>query len=290
MDYDRGASVAEKRVGAVFESDIIVFETDGRFAIGAHGEVFHVASVVAVGIIETVLLAIGIEMSAGRFEVGALALGDLMEVDGMLSWGEIVEMKFESDSRSLIPEDNVADDFTLSIFEFHVSLGRAAGWEGNQREGQSEGETGKAFHRFDPPASRIIANPTTQFPRLGPSDDLSCSQRCGVYCEEVPEILVGKSAIMALNAVEQVAEQVPADDFQALEDKIYRTIEMYKAAREAQVVAERDAQRLRQQMQDREEELVTLRRETVRLKKEREEIRGRVEKMLQQIESIAEAS
>jgi hypothetical protein len=35
---------------------------------------------------------------------------------------------------------------------------------------------------------------------------------------------------------------------------------------------------------------VTLRRETVRLKKEREEIRARVEKMLEQIESIAEAS
>ena len=95
---------------------------------------------------------------------------------------------------------------------------------------------------------------------------------------------------MALNAVEQVAEQVPVDDFQALEDKIYRTIEMYKAARQAQAVAERDAQRVRQQMEDRDGELLTLRREMVQLKKEREEIRGRVEKMLQQIESIAEAS
>jgi predicted nucleic acid-binding Zn-ribbon protein len=95
---------------------------------------------------------------------------------------------------------------------------------------------------------------------------------------------------MALNVVEQLAEQVPADDFQALEEKIYRTIEMYKASRQAQATAERDAQRLRQQMEEREEELVRLRREAVQLKKEREEIRGRVEKMLQQIESIAEAS
>ena len=39
---------------------------------------------------------------------------------------------------------------------------------------------------------------------------------------------------MALNAVERVTEQVPVDDFQALEEKIYRTIEMYKAARQAQ--------------------------------------------------------
>jgi predicted nucleic acid-binding Zn-ribbon protein len=95
---------------------------------------------------------------------------------------------------------------------------------------------------------------------------------------------------MASNAVERLADQVPADDFQALEQKVYRTIEMYKSARQAQATAERDAQRLRQQLQDREEELVTLRRDVVQLKKEREEIRGRVEKMLEQIESIAEAS
>jgi len=95
---------------------------------------------------------------------------------------------------------------------------------------------------------------------------------------------------MALNSVEQVSEQVPADDFQALEEKVYRTIEMYKAARASQATAERDAQRLRQQMEDREEELVRLRRETVQLKKEREDIRSRVEKMLAQIESMAEAS
>jgi uncharacterized coiled-coil DUF342 family protein len=95
---------------------------------------------------------------------------------------------------------------------------------------------------------------------------------------------------MALNAVEQVAEQVPADDFQALEEKVYRTIEMYKAARQARATAERDVQRLRQQLEERNQELAALRREAVQLKKEREEIRSRVEKMLQQIESMAEAS
>lgn len=93
---------------------------------------------------------------------------------------------------------------------------------------------------------------------------------------------------MALNAVEQVADRVPADDFQLLEEKIYRTIELYKTAREAQAAAERDAQRVRQQLEERDEQLVVLRREAVQLRKEREDIRGRVEKMLQQIESIAE--
>lgn len=93
---------------------------------------------------------------------------------------------------------------------------------------------------------------------------------------------------MAVKIAEEVASQVPADDFQVLEDKVYRTIEMYKTAREGRATAERDLKRLRQQLEEREEEVETLRREMVQLRREREEIRGRVEKMLHQVESIAE--
>lgn len=93
---------------------------------------------------------------------------------------------------------------------------------------------------------------------------------------------------MALEAAEQVTEHVPADDFSALEEKVYRTIELYKAARSSQATAERDAQRLREQLDERDQQLISLRRETVQLRKEREEIRGRVEKMLERIESIEE--
>ena len=93
---------------------------------------------------------------------------------------------------------------------------------------------------------------------------------------------------MSVRAVEEVSAQVPADDFQALEEKVYRTIELYKSAREAKTVIERDVKRLRQQLEEREDEFETMRKETVRLRKEREEIRARVEKMLQQIETLAE--
>jgi septal ring factor EnvC (AmiA/AmiB activator) len=110
------------------------------------------------------------------------------------------------------------------------------------------------------------------------------------YTSESRKFLSGRRGFMALNAVERVADEVPADHFQELEEKVYRTIEMYKSARQAQASAQNDAQRLRKQLEDREQELDTLRRETVQLKKEREEIRARIEKMLAQIESIAEAS
>lgn len=93
---------------------------------------------------------------------------------------------------------------------------------------------------------------------------------------------------MSLRTVEEVSTQVPADDFQALEDKVYRTIELYKSAREARAIAERDAQRLREQLEEREEEVESMRREMVGLRKEREEIRGRIEKMLAQIDRMEE--
>jgi chromosome segregation ATPase len=93
---------------------------------------------------------------------------------------------------------------------------------------------------------------------------------------------------MAVRMADEVSPQVPSDDFQALEQKVYRTIEMYKAAREARSAAERDVQRLREQLEEREEEVEGLRREMVQLRREREEIRGRVEKMLAQIDVLAE--
>jgi hypothetical protein len=93
---------------------------------------------------------------------------------------------------------------------------------------------------------------------------------------------------MALKVVDETAAEVPADEFQALEQKVYRTIALYKAAREARAAAERDVHRLRKQLEDREEEVETLRRETVQLRKDREEVRTRVEKMLHQIDAMAE--
>jgi hypothetical protein len=93
---------------------------------------------------------------------------------------------------------------------------------------------------------------------------------------------------MSAKMVEEVSAEVPAEDFQTLEEKVYRTIELYKAAREARATAERDAQRLRDQLEEREEENEAMRRELVQLRKDREDIRARVEKMLGQMESLTQ--
>jgi chromosome segregation ATPase len=93
---------------------------------------------------------------------------------------------------------------------------------------------------------------------------------------------------MSVKSAEGVSAQVPAEDFEALEEKVYRTIELFKAAKEARAVAERDLKRLRAQLEEREEENESMRRELVQLRKDREEIRARVEKMLVQMESLSQ--
>jgi TolA-binding protein len=91
---------------------------------------------------------------------------------------------------------------------------------------------------------------------------------------------------MSVKAVRELSAEVPTDDFHALEEKVYRTIDLYKSAREARTTAERDVLRLRQQLEQREDELEQLRRDTIALRREREQVRERVEKMLHQIEAM----
>src|SRR5579871_5325151 len=79
-------------------------------------------------------------------------------------------------------------------------------------------------------------------------------------------------------------------EFPELEEKIYKAIELLKSAREGKAAAERDAGRLREQLETREEELDVLRGEMIALRKEREEVRSRVEKMLKQIDALVTES
>jgi chromosome segregation ATPase len=94
---------------------------------------------------------------------------------------------------------------------------------------------------------------------------------------------------MAVNAVVHATEPA-TDSFHSLEEKVYRTIELLKNAREAKTAVERDLARVREQLESREEELEAAKADNVTLRREREDIRERVEKLLGQIDAIAEAA
>jgi len=90
---------------------------------------------------------------------------------------------------------------------------------------------------------------------------------------------------MSANTLEAPATHSHAD-FHSLEEKILKTIELLKVERTAKATAEKASARLREQLTEREEELDSVRAELVALRREREEVRTRVEKMLGQIESL----
>jgi uncharacterized coiled-coil DUF342 family protein len=93
---------------------------------------------------------------------------------------------------------------------------------------------------------------------------------------------------MSVKAIREFSEDISGDDFQALEQKVYRTIELLREAREARLAAEREVAHVRHQTGAHHEELESLRREVVSLRREREEVRGRVEKMLKHIDSLTQ--
>jgi len=146
VDYDGGAAVAEQRMRAVAEGYVVVLELRAGVAFLIDGEVLHVAGVVAIGIVESVLPGFGVEVRAGGFEVRGIALGVLMKVDGVLAWRKIVQVKLQGDAASLLPERDGADVFALGVFEVDFGFGGAG--EGGHPENGGEGDEGKSkmFH------------------------------------------------------------------------------------------------------------------------------------------------
>src|SRR3982074_350700 len=115
---------------AVFaERDVFILSFEMRFAVRADREVGIVAVVVAFGILQPMLLAIGIEMRSRGLEVRSIALRVLMKVDGMYAGGQILEIEFHSDSWAGFRQNRGTHSLALGILKVNHSLGRTGGCE-----------------------------------------------------------------------------------------------------------------------------------------------------------------
>jgi chromosome segregation ATPase len=79
---------------------------------------------------------------------------------------------------------------------------------------------------------------------------------------------------------------ISVDEFQALEQKVVRAIEIVKHEREARAAAEAEVANLRAQLADHQSLAAMAESEIDTLSKEREAVRLRVEKMLQQMDEL----
>jgi len=79
---------------------------------------------------------------------------------------------------------------------------------------------------------------------------------------------------------------ISADEFQALEQKVLRAVEIVKSEREARAAAEAEVASLREQLAVYESNARAAETELNTLNKERDAVRLRVEKMLQQMDEL----
>jgi hypothetical protein len=79
---------------------------------------------------------------------------------------------------------------------------------------------------------------------------------------------------------------ISVDEFQALEQKVLRAVEIVKREREARAAAEAEVANLRAQLSEQQTLASMAESEIDTLSKEREAVRLRVEKMLQQMDEL----
>lgn len=93
---------------------------------------------------------------------------------------------------------------------------------------------------------------------------------------------------MASMAEDQLTFEGSNSDFQSLEQKIYRTIELLKTARAQKAAAEQELVTMREMLDAQAAETEAVRKELHALKQERTEVRNRVEKLLGDVDAILE--
>jgi len=79
---------------------------------------------------------------------------------------------------------------------------------------------------------------------------------------------------------------VSADDFSALEERIYRAVELVKREREARVAAEERATAAEGQLRIQSPLVEQLHGEVDALRAERDQVRQRVERLLKQLDAL----
>ena len=84
-------------------------------------------------------------------------------------------------------------------------------------------------------------------------------------------------------------EAIAADGFSALEQKIVRTVELLKTEREARAAAERELAFLRKRIEEEQSGTREIEAELKALRHERDTVRTRVEKLMKQLDVLAEA-
>jgi septal ring factor EnvC (AmiA/AmiB activator) len=79
-----------------------------------------------------------------------------------------------------------------------------------------------------------------------------------------------------------------ADDFQALEERVLRTVELLKGERELRFSVEQHASRLTHRVEEQTARVAQLEEQLAGLQKERDAVRVRIERLLKQLDELGD--
>lgn len=78
----------------------------------------------------------------------------------------------------------------------------------------------------------------------------------------------------------------PNEQFQRLEEKLLKAIDVFKQTRAEKRALEQDAEKLRLETKERAQQISVMERELIALRREREDVRARVDKLLKRLEVL----
>ncbi len=78
----------------------------------------------------------------------------------------------------------------------------------------------------------------------------------------------------------------PKDQFERLEEKLLKAIELFKRTQAEKRALEQEVEKLRAESRERAQDNSAMEREVIALRREREEVRSRVEKLLERIDAL----
>ncbi len=76
------------------------------------------------------------------------------------------------------------------------------------------------------------------------------------------------------------------EQFERLEEKLLRAIDVFKQTRAEKRALEQDAEKLRLEIKERAQEISLMERELIALRREREDVRARVDKLLKRLDVL----
>jgi uncharacterized coiled-coil DUF342 family protein len=78
----------------------------------------------------------------------------------------------------------------------------------------------------------------------------------------------------------------PNEQFQRLEEKLLKAIDVFKQTRAEKRALEQDAEKLKVEIKERAQQINAMERELIALRREREDVRARVDRLLKRIDVL----